>query len=153
MVERTFAHLCETGGSRRVTVRGMDKVKIWYPLRAASHNLGLILRMLVGTGKPRSFSAALLALWTVGFALRTALWKLPDAIRDLRIPPNHKLQPQRQSTGSANSNSTNHPSPPNTPFFQQAAKGIASTFLILTQVFFIKQVLEPRKKSRRCCCE
>ena len=39
MVERTFAHLCETGGSRRVTVRGMDKVKIWYPLRAASHNL------------------------------------------------------------------------------------------------------------------
>jgi len=77
VVERTFAHLCETGGSRRVTVRGMDKVKIWYPLRAASHNLGLILRMLVGTGKPRSFSAALLALWTVGFALRTALWKHP----------------------------------------------------------------------------
>jgi hypothetical protein len=99
----------------------MDKVKIWYPLRAAFHNHGLILGLLVGTGKPRSFSAALLALWTVGFAFRTALWKLPDAIRDLRIPPNHKLQPQRQSTGSANSNSTNHPSPPNTPLFQQAA--------------------------------
>ena len=55
----------------------MDKVKIWYPLRAAFHNHGLILGLLVGTGKPRSFSAALLALWTVGFALRTPLWKHP----------------------------------------------------------------------------
>ena len=89
VVERTFAHLCETGGSRRVTVRGMDKVRIWYQLRAASHNLGLILRMLVGTGKPRSFSAALLALWTAGFWLHTALWKLLDAIRDFRSHPNH----------------------------------------------------------------
>lgn len=80
VVERTFAHLCETGGSRRVTVRGMGKVKIWYQLRAAAHDLGLILRLLVGTGKPRSFSAALLALWTVGLALRNARWKLLDAI-------------------------------------------------------------------------
>jgi len=74
MVERTFAHLCETGGSRRVTVRGMEKVTRWYQLRAASHNLSLILRKLVGTGKPRSFSAALLALWNV-------LWILGSAIR------------------------------------------------------------------------
>ena len=94
VVGRTFAHLAETGGRRRVTVRGMDKVKIWYQLRAASHNLGLILRMLVRTGQPRSFSAALLALWTVGFALRNALWKLLDAIRDFRIPPNHETPAQ-----------------------------------------------------------
>ena len=80
VVERTFAHLCETGVSRRVTVRGMDKVKIWYQRRAASRDLGLILRLLVGTGKPRSFSAALLALWTVGLTLRNARWKLLDAI-------------------------------------------------------------------------
>ena len=122
VVERTFAHLCETGGSRRVTVHGMDKVKIWYQLRAASHDLGLILRLLVGTGKPRSFSAALLALWTVGLALRNARWKLLDAIRAFRIPPNHEPPSKRQSTGSENSNSTDHPSPPNTPLFQQAAR-------------------------------
>ena len=64
VVERTFAHLCETGGSRRVTVRGMTKVTAWYQLRAAAHNLGLILRKLLGTGKPRGFSAALEAVWT-----------------------------------------------------------------------------------------
>ncbi len=96
VVERTFAHLCETGGRRRVTVRGMGKVKIWYQRRAAAHNLGLILRLLVGTGKPRSFSAALLALWTVGLALRNARWKLLDAIRAFRIPPNH--EPPVQAT-------------------------------------------------------
>ena len=28
VVERTFAHLCETSGSRCVTVRGIDRVKI-----------------------------------------------------------------------------------------------------------------------------
>ena len=94
VVERTFAHLCETGGSRRVTVRGMEKVKIWYQRRAASHNLGLIMRLLVGTGQPRSFSAALLALWTAGFAFRNALGKLLDAISDLCIPPNHKTADQ-----------------------------------------------------------
>lgn len=74
VVERTFAHLCETGGSRRVTVRGLAKVTRWYQLRAASHNLSLILRKLVGTGKPRGFSAALLALWkallVIGHAIR-----------------------------------------------------------------------------------
>jgi transposase len=90
VVERTFAHLCETGGSRRVTVRGMAKVKVWYQLRAAAHNLSLILRTLLGTGKPRSFSAALLALWKTGFSLRNVLWKLLDAIRAYRIPPNHE---------------------------------------------------------------
>ncbi len=68
----------------------MDKVKIWYQLRAASHNLGLILRTLVGTGQPRSFSAALLALWTVVCAFQNALWKLLDATRAFRIPPNHE---------------------------------------------------------------
>ena len=72
----------------------MDEVKIWYQLRAASHNRSLILRTLVGTGKPRSFSAALLALWTAGFTLQNALGKLSgkllDAIRDRRIPPNRE---------------------------------------------------------------
>ena len=63
VVERTFAHLCETGGSRRVTVRGMNIVTAGYQLRAAAHNPSLILRTLLGTGKPRSFSAALAAGW------------------------------------------------------------------------------------------
>ena len=57
--EHVTSDLCETGGSRRATVRGMTKVTAWYPLRATAHNLSLIGRTLLGLGQPRDFSAAL----------------------------------------------------------------------------------------------
>ena len=53
VVERTFAHLCETGGSRRSHLRGLANVTKRYLIAAAAHNLGRILRWLTGTGKPR----------------------------------------------------------------------------------------------------
>ncbi|MBB3208267.1 transposase [Rhodopirellula rubra] len=58
-VERTFAHLCETGGSRRTWLRGIEDVKKRYMSAAMAHNLGRIMRSLIGAGKPRH--AALLA--------------------------------------------------------------------------------------------
>jgi hypothetical protein len=42
------------------------------------------------TEEPRRFSAALLALGTIGFSLRNVRWKLLDAIRAYRIPPNQE---------------------------------------------------------------
>lgn len=54
-VERSFAHVCDTGGGRRAWVRGLANVRKLYLLRAAAHNLGLILRKLLGAGKPRAF--------------------------------------------------------------------------------------------------
>ena len=62
VVERTFAHLCETGGGRRTWLRGLTKVTKRYQVLTLSHNLGLILRNLLGTAKPRAFSLAL-SLW------------------------------------------------------------------------------------------
>ena len=62
VVERTFAHLCETGGGRRTWLRGLTKVTKRYQVLTLSHNLGLILRSLLGTAKPRAFSLAL-SLW------------------------------------------------------------------------------------------
>lgn len=53
VVERTFAHLCETGGCRRSHLRGLAKVAKRYVLAAAAHNLARILRTLTGVGKPR----------------------------------------------------------------------------------------------------
>lgn len=52
-VERTFAHLCETGGARRTWLRGLDKVRKRYVTAAMAFNLGRILRALFGAGKPR----------------------------------------------------------------------------------------------------
>jgi len=53
VVERTFAHICEAGGSRRSHLRGLVNVTKRYLIAAASHNLGRILRQLTGIGKPK----------------------------------------------------------------------------------------------------
>jgi len=52
-VERSFAHVCETGGARRCWLAGLAKVTKRYLLQAATRNLGLILRKLFGMGTPR----------------------------------------------------------------------------------------------------
>jgi hypothetical protein len=53
-VERSFAHVCETGGARRTWLRGIEKVRKRYLMSAVARNLGLILRSLFGIGTPRS---------------------------------------------------------------------------------------------------
>jgi len=74
--ERTFAHVCETGGGRRAWLRGQPDVSKTYVLKCAAYNLGLLLRTVWGYCKPRNAKAAgaalffaFLALWTV---IRTA---------------------------------------------------------------------------------
>lgn len=70
VVERSFAHVCETGGARRCWLRSLLKVGKRYLLQAAAHNLGLVLRKLFGVGTPRSLQdlSALAAL--AQFAIR-----------------------------------------------------------------------------------
>ena len=58
LVERSFAHVCETGGARRCWLRGLEKIRKRYLLAAAAHNLGLILRKAFGMGKPRGAHGA-----------------------------------------------------------------------------------------------
>jgi transposase len=53
-VERSFAHVCETGGGRRSWLRGLLKVGTRYLMRVAGHNLGIIMRWVFGKGTPRS---------------------------------------------------------------------------------------------------
>lgn len=53
-VERSFAHVCETGGTRRTWLKGLDKINKRYLIVAAARNLGLLMLKLFGIGKPRS---------------------------------------------------------------------------------------------------
>jgi transposase len=53
LTERSFAHICETGGARRCWLRGLAKVTKRYLLQVAARNLGLIMRKLFGMGTPR----------------------------------------------------------------------------------------------------
>ena len=52
LVERPFAHQYETGGMRRVWVRGHEQVRKRVLIQAAGCNLGLLLRDLIGVGTP-----------------------------------------------------------------------------------------------------
>lgn len=52
-LERSFAHVCETGGARRTWLTGIENVRKRYLLSAAAHNLGLLMRSLFKMGTPR----------------------------------------------------------------------------------------------------
>jgi hypothetical protein len=52
--ERTFAHVCDSGGMRRSWLKGIAKVTKRYLIAVAAHNLGRILRKLFGVGKPKA---------------------------------------------------------------------------------------------------
>jgi len=74
--ERTFAHVCETGGGRRTWLRGQTNVSKVHTLKCAAYNLGLLLRKAWGLSKPRSAAVsaaasllAFLTLWTMAAAI------------------------------------------------------------------------------------
>jgi hypothetical protein len=52
-VERSFAHVCDTGGARRSWLRGLVNVTKRYLAHVAAHNLAVVRRALFGVGKPR----------------------------------------------------------------------------------------------------
>ena len=73
VVERSFAHTCETGGARRSWLHKIVNVRKRYLLQAAAHNLGLVLRKLLGSGKPRELCALLASICAVWAPLK-CLW-------------------------------------------------------------------------------
>jgi transposase len=63
LTERTFAHMYETGGMRRVHLRGRDNILKRLLVHAAAFNLSLMLREELGAGTPREFQALYLHLF------------------------------------------------------------------------------------------
>jgi transposase len=80
-VERSFAHVCRTGGARRTWLHGLEKTGKRYLITVMAHNLGLVMRKLFGIGKPKEWAAACAALATVLGALLTLIPSHPNAIR------------------------------------------------------------------------
>jgi transposase len=80
-VERSFAHVCETGGARRTWLRGIENNRKKVRLTVAAHNLGLILRKLLGSGKPREFAGLRGLLFSSFRALQLATRQLCRTIR------------------------------------------------------------------------
>jgi transposase len=52
-IERSFAHLYDTGGMRRTYLRGHTNILKRLLIHAGGFNLGLVMRHLIGSGTPR----------------------------------------------------------------------------------------------------
>lgn len=52
-IERSFAHLYDTGGMRRTHLRGHENILKRLLIHAGGFNLGLVMRHLIGMGTPR----------------------------------------------------------------------------------------------------
>ena len=57
IVERSFAHNLERGGMRRTWLRGRENVHKRYLIHVAGHNLGILMRLLIGAGTPKEAAA------------------------------------------------------------------------------------------------
>ena len=63
LLERAFAHVCETGGMRRVHLRGHPNILKRLLVHVAGCNLGLLLRHVIGVGTPRSLQGRSVGLF------------------------------------------------------------------------------------------
>lgn len=87
LIERSFAHLYDTGGMRRVPVRGQNNIAKRALIHAAAFNLSLILRHMLGVGTARQAADLVAALCLAFLPLKRA--EPPHAAAD-RIAPAHR---------------------------------------------------------------
>ncbi len=106
--ERAHAHLYETGGMRRVHVRGRENILKRLVVQAAGLNLALLMRSRFGVGTPRSLQGRRRVGSTVGSHLQAAFrWphRLPAAVRAVcsrvgrALAPTVHLRPLYPLTG------------------------------------------------------
>ncbi|MDW8356226.1 MAG: transposase [Bryobacterales bacterium] len=90
-IERNFAHQFDSGGLRRLTVRGRTNVHKRLLIQAMACNLALLVRAFCGAGKPKAASeraaALFLALLWVLARYDSLLPTLPRARRAFRVTP------------------------------------------------------------------
>jgi transposase len=113
LLERSFAHAYETGGMRRVYLRGRENILKRVLIHLGGFNLSLVMRHLLGKGTPRGcqgFSAdavlMLLRLWIallVHYGQENASRPLPkssDALRaDMPMPLSSQSPEITSATG------------------------------------------------------
>jgi transposase len=73
LVERSFAHAYETGGMRRVHLRGRQNVLKRLLIHVGGFNLSLAMRKLLGKGTPRGLQGLSADAWLTFFRLWIAV--------------------------------------------------------------------------------
>ena len=76
LTERSMAHMYETGGMRRVHLKGRDNILKRLLVHAGGFNLALIMRKLVGIGKPRRLQGAFACIFACIRMLLLYAWSV-----------------------------------------------------------------------------
>jgi transposase len=79
-VERSMAHNYETGGLRRIYLRGHGNILKRVLVHVAGFNLGLVMRKIAGHGTPRGLQGRLLRLFAFIIAAIQALLLLSNSV-------------------------------------------------------------------------
>lgn len=100
LTERTFAHVCQTGGGRRCWLHGQLKVAKRYLLQVAARNLGRIMRHLFGSGTPKGLQKND-GLASPAYLLVCAAWTIVcinlSELTSLITMPTHNSQPSHET--------------------------------------------------------
>jgi transposase len=81
-LERSFAHLYETGGMRRIHLRGHENILKRLVVHAGAFNLGLILRHSIGVGTPRGLQDRSSAILVIQMLALIAEWIASEVSRN-----------------------------------------------------------------------
>ncbi len=82
-VERSFAHVYDTGGMRRTHLRGHPNILKRLLIHASAFNLGILMRQVFGRGTPRGLQGDPLGACTLEIALAMLgerLWVTTNAL-------------------------------------------------------------------------
>jgi transposase len=94
LIERSFAHCYETGGMRRLHLRGRENALKRQLIHVGAFNLSLILRRMLGAGTPRELHNRQVEFLFAILCLNTA-WKMPAG-----PPQRTSTAPSRESRAS-----------------------------------------------------
>ena len=94
-VERSFAHMYETGAMRRTHLRRHDNIIKRLLIHAGAFNLGLVMRKLLGNGTPRGFQGRLQALL---YVIQMLCRVLTIALTEQRSRPELRWSPWLRQT-------------------------------------------------------
>jgi transposase len=90
-VERSFAHVYDTGGMRRTHLRGHQNILKRLLVHASAFNLGVLMRQAFGRGTPRGLQGAHFDSTTLEIAVGMLLahvWMVARRFwRVSRLPP------------------------------------------------------------------
>ena len=86
-VERTFAHVYDTGGLRRIHLRGHHNILKRLIVHAGAFNLGLLMRHAIGRGTPRGLQGRRRPCFVLWLTLYSLLATLGTTLaRCIRVP-------------------------------------------------------------------